>query len=81
MAVNNSSLSRTMHEGNKDGVDLWSWTKVRYESAAKLDPLRRFYGDKIRSLKLKYSGSLGDYIKRFQGLEVLWREINTNVQP
>ena len=30
MAFNNSSLRWAMHEGNKDGVDLWSWIKVRY---------------------------------------------------
>ena len=33
-----------MHEGDKDGVDLWSWIKIRYESAAKLDPLSQLYG-------------------------------------
>ena len=81
MTVNNSSLIWPMNEGNIDGVDLWYWIKVIYESAAKLDPLRRFYGEKIRLLKLKSGGSLGDYIKRFQGLEILWREINMNVQP
>ena len=51
-----------MHEGNKKGVDLWYWLKIRYESAVKLDPLRRFYAEKIRLLKLKSDGSLGDYI-------------------
>ena len=62
-------------------MDLWYWLKIKYESAAKLDPLRRFYGEKIRSLKLKFGGSLGNYIKRFQGLAILWREIDTNFQP
>ena len=81
MAVNNSSLRWTINEGNRDGVKLWSWLKFRYESAAKSDPLRRFYGEKIRSLNIKYSGLLGDYIKRLQGLEITWIEINTNVQP
>ena len=66
--VKNMSLSWPMHEGNKDGVDLWSWLKLKYESAAKLDPLMRFYGEKIRSLNLKSGGLLGDYIKPFQGL-------------
>ena len=60
MAVNEFSLRWTMHEWNKESVDLWSWLKVRYDSAAKLDPLRRFYREKIRSLKLKSGGSLGD---------------------
>ena len=40
MAVNNLPLRWKIHEGDKDGVDFWSWLKVRYESAAKLDPLR-----------------------------------------
>ena len=53
MAVNNLSLRWKMHKGNKYGVDLWSWLKVKYESAARLDPLKRFYGEKTRSLKLK----------------------------
>ena len=49
---NTSSLRWTIHEGDKDGVDLWSWLKVRYESASKLDHLRHFYGEKISFLKL-----------------------------
>ena len=32
------------------------------------------------SLKLQANGSLHDYIDRFQGLSILWREINTTVQ-
>ena len=60
-----------MYEGDKDGVDLWSWLKIKYDSAAKLDPLRRFYGEKTRSIKLKFGEFLGDYTERFQGLESL----------
>ena len=41
-----------MHEGDKDGVELWSWIKLKYESAAKLDPLRRFMGIKLGHLSL-----------------------------
>ena len=80
MAVNNSPLRWPIHEREKDGVGLWSWLKIKHESAAKLDPLRRFYGEKIRLLKLKSGGSLGNYIEQFQGLAILWRKINTNVQ-
>ena len=69
-----------MNQGDKDGVDLWSWLKVKYESAAKLDPLRHFYWEKIRLLKLKSGGSLGNYIKRFHGMEILWRETENTVQ-
>ena len=39
MAVNNSLLRWTMHEGDKYGVDLWSWLKIKYEIADKLDSL------------------------------------------
>ena len=60
---------------------LCSWLKFKYYRAAKLDTLRRFYWDKIMSLNLKSSGLLGDYIKRFQGLAILCREIDTTVQP
>ena len=51
-----------MHEGEKDGVDLWLWLKVKYESAAISDPLRIYYAEKIRSLKLRANGSLHNYI-------------------
>ena len=81
MAVNNLSIRWPLHEGNKYGVDLWSWIKVKYESAAKLDPLRLFYGQKISLLKLKSGGWIGDYIKKSQGLAILWQEIDTTVQP
>ena len=40
----------------------------------------RFYGENIRLLKLKSGGSLGDYIERFQSLDILWQEIDTNVE-
>ena len=60
-----------MNEGNKDGVDLWYWLKVIYESAAKLDPLRRLYGENIRLLNIKSGGLLGNYIDKFQGLGIM----------
>ena len=69
-----------MHEGDKDGVESLLWMKIKYESAAKLDPLRIFYADKIRLLKLRSNGSLHDYIYRLQGLAILWREIDPAVQ-
>ena len=81
MAVNYSTLRWTMHEGNKYGVDLWFWLKVRYDIMDKLDSLRRLYGEKIRSLKLNFGGLFDNYIKQFQGLAILWREINANVDP
>ena len=70
-----------MHEEEKDGVDMWLWLKVKYESAAISDPLRIYYADKIRSLKLGANGSLHNYIDRFQGLVIQWRAINMTVHP
>ena len=61
-----------MYEWNTDGICLWSWLKVRYESDAKLDPLRRFHGDNIMSFKLNYGGLIGEYIDRFQYLAIIW---------
>ena len=80
MEVNNSLLRWPIHKGEKDGLELWLWLKIKYESAAKLDPLRLFYAEKIRSLKLKANGLLHYYIDRFQGLEIMWRAIDTSVQ-
>ena len=68
-----------MHEGDKDGVELLLWMKIKYESTAKLDPLRIYYADNIRSLKLRINGSLHDYIYRFQGFSILWWEIDPAV--
>ena len=62
-----------MHEGDKDGVSLILWLKIKYESEAKIDPLRQFYSDKMRYLKLHVNSSIHDYIDRFQGLAILWR--------
>ena len=70
-----------IHEGEKDGVYLWVWLNIKYESAAKLDPLRRYYLEKIRSLKLKTGGLLHNYIDRFQELEILWQDIDTTFPP
>ena len=81
MAANNLLLRWSMHEGNTDGICLWSWLKVRYESAAKLDHLMHFYGEKIRSFNLKAGGSIGDCIDRFQGLAIIWQETDNNFEP
>ena len=54
--------------------------KIKYESAAKLDPLRIYYSDKMRSLKLRINGSIYDYIDCFQGLAILWLEIDPTLQ-
>ena len=62
-------------------MDLWLWLKIKYESAAKLDPLRLYYAEKIMSLKLRSNGSTQDYIDQFQGLEIIRQSIDTTVQP
>ena len=80
MAVINCPLCWPMHEGGKCGVSLLLWMKIKYESEAKIDPLNSYYHDKLRSLKLRVNGSLHDYIDKFQGLAILWREINLSIQ-
>ena len=65
-----------MNEGDKDGVAVLLWMKIKYKSADTLDPLRIYYSDNMRSLKPRANGSLHDYIDRFQGLAILWREID-----
>ena len=69
-----------MHEGEKDGVSLLLWMKIKYDYEAKIDPLKQFYSGKLRSLKLRVNGSLQDYIDRLQGLAILWREIDPTIQ-
>ena len=39
LTVNNMTLWWIMGRGVKDGISLWGWLKVRYETAAKLEPL------------------------------------------
>ena len=70
-----------MHEGEKDGVEFWLWFKIKYESAAKLDPLRIFYAENIWSFKLRSTGSIHDYIEQFQGMAIMWQEIDATMQP
>ena len=80
IAVNKCPLRWPMHEGDKGCVALLLWLKIKYESEAKHDPLSIYYSDKMRSLKLRVNVSLHDYIDLFQGLAILWREINPSVQ-
>ena len=68
-------------KGNMDGIRSCYWIKVRYDSTSKLDPLRYFYGENIRLLKLKAGGSLVEYIERLYSLGILWQEIEKNVDP
>ena len=43
--------------------------------------LKTLYREKISSHKLKADGLLVKYIHQFQGLEILWREIDKYVEP
>ena len=70
-----------MNEGEKYGVNLWLWIKIKDESADKLDPLRIYYEEKIRLITLRYNVILHDYIDQLQGLEILWRAIEITIQP
>ena len=79
MSVNNTTLRWPMLDRGVDRIRLWYWMKVRYYSTAKLEPLNFFYRDKIRSLKLKANVLLDEYVDRFQGLEILQREMGKNL--
>ena len=81
MTVNNLSLRWPMHEGNMDGILLQAWLKVRYEIAAKLDPRKRIYREKIWSLKMKDDGLIVKHIDRFQVLEILQRKFDQTIKP
>ena len=52
-------------------MDFWFWLKIKYESAAKLDPLRLYYAEKTRLLKLRANGILHDYIAQLQGMAIM----------
>ena len=41
------SLRWRIQEGNMDGIILWSWLKVIFESTEKLDPLRRLHSENV----------------------------------
>ena len=69
-----------MHEGEKDGVSLLLWMKIKYKSETNIDPLKQLYSDKLRSLKIRVNGSLHDYIDIFQVLAILYREIYPTIQ-
>ena len=81
MSVNNTTLYWTILDGGMDGIKLCSWMKISYESAAKLNPLKIFYGENIWLIKLKVNGLLVNYVDCFQGLEILQREIDMNSKP
>ena len=54
--------------------------RVIYESTAKLEPLKWFYQDKSRSLKLKANRSLVIYANWFQGLDILHQKIDRDTE-
>ena len=63
IAVKNCPLRWPMNEGEKDGLSLLLWMKIKYEYEAKIYPLKKFYSYKLRSLKLRVNGNLHDYIE------------------
>ena len=54
-------------------IRFWSWLKVRYESAAKFDTLRKICRGGIQLLKLKAGRLLVKYIDQFQVFAIIWR--------
>ena len=50
--------------------------KVRYEIAAKLEPLCHLYRDNNGSLKTKVNGLFIIFVYLFQGLAIIWQYID-----
>ena len=65
MDMNNTNMCWLIGQVGIDGISLWSWMKVRYYIAAKLEPLCQLYRDKIKLLKLKVNGLLIIFLGRF----------------
>ena len=78
MEANNSTLRWPMVEENDDGIRSMNWLRLIYESGSKIDPLKRFYWEKIRYLTLKVNGSLVYFDVRFQGLSILHQDIESS---
>ena len=81
LPVNNTILRWPMGKGGDDGISIWGWMKVRYDSVVKLQPLYKLYMEKIISLRLKSNGLLVIIIEQFQGLEILQQQIYRNSEP
>ena len=62
------------------GISLWGWMKVRYQSAAKLEPLCHFYVNKSRLIKLKVNGLLVGLVEWFQGFSIIQLETDSNTE-
>ena len=63
-----------------DGISLWGWLKVRYENAAKLELLCNFFRGNIWLLNMMVNGSLVGFVDRFQGLEIMQQEFESNAE-
>ena len=61
-----------------DKISLWVWLKVRYKTAAKLEPLFNFLKGNMRSLNLMVNRLLIVFVDPFQILEILKQEIDGN---
>ena len=61
LEVNKNKLWCPMRKGVTDGISVWGWLEVRYETAAKLEPLCNFFRGDIWSLNLMVNGSLIDF--------------------
>ena len=75
LAVKNSTLRWPMGQGGDYGIFLLNWLRVRYESEDKLDPLKTFYPENIRPLKLKANGSILDFIDLFRACQYSIRKL------
>ena len=56
LAVNNTTLWWEMGKVAMNGISIWGLLKVRYEDAAKLEPLCNFFRGNILSLNMMVNG-------------------------
>ena len=71
LSVNNTILWCPMRKEVMDGIIIWGWLKVRYETAAKLGPLCNFFRENIWLLNLMVNGLLVGFVFQFQSLEIM----------
>ena len=71
LAVNNTTLWWEMGKVAMNGISIWGLLKVRYEDAAKLEPLCNLFRGNIWSLNMVVNGSLIGFVDLFQGFSIL----------
>ena len=61
-----------------NGIHIWGLLKVRYETAAKLEPLCNLFRGNIWSLNMMVNGQLIGFVDWFLVLAIMQQEIDSN---